>query len=86
LKPLALMGQSGPRAEMTEIAHFVSRQMESLAWDMEHGKGSAFLGPPGAGGGRAFEFDFSQETEVVYEKNGVVIRRPFPQFNLRRPG
>ena len=76
VKPLVLYGPSGPEPKYG-IAHFVRRQMESLAWDMDTRLGVL----PDAGAEvDVHEFDFSK-TGVVYEKNGVVIRS-FPAIHI----
>ena len=76
VKPLVLYGPSGPEPRYG-IAHFVNRQMESLAWDMDTRLG---LLPDAGAEVEVHEFDF-RETGVVYDANGVVIKS-FPAIHI----
>jgi len=75
-KPLVLYGPSGPEPKFG-LEHFVSHQLESLAWDLYTRQGG--LADSGAEV-EVHEFDHRQ-TGVVYESNGVVIRS-FPAIHV----
>lgn len=76
VKPLVLYGPSGPEPKYG-IAHFVNKQLESLAWDIDTRLG---LLPDAGADVDVHEFDYRQ-TGVVYDHNGVVIKS-FPAIHL----
>ena len=75
-KPLIIYGPSGPEAKYG-IEHFVRRQMESFAWDMDTRLG---ILPDAGAEVEVHEFDFKQ-TGMVYDRNGVVIKS-FPAIHI----
>jgi ribonuclease Z len=76
VKPLLLYGPSGPDPKYG-IKHFVRRQMDSLAWDVNTRLG---ILPDAGAEVEVHEFDFKQ-TDVVYDRNGVVIKS-FPAVHI----
>ncbi len=67
--PLHVYGGTGETPELGTKAA-VDNMMKALAWDI---KGRTGILPDAGGKVIAHEFDFKQENEVVYEKNGVSI-------------
>ncbi len=67
---LHVWGPSGQTAELG-TKHFVEKLKEAYKWDY-----TGRLGVIPSGGGQldVHEFDYRQENEIVYEKNGVTIR------------
>jgi ribonuclease Z len=68
--PLRVWGPSGLSPELG-TKHFVEKLKEAYKWDYTSRLGVI----PTAGGGlEVQEFDYRQENQIVYEKNGVAIR------------
>lgn len=68
--PLQVWGPSGQTPELG-TKHFVGKLKEAFRWDYV---GRMGVIPTAGGGLEVHEFDYRQENEVVYEKNGVTIR------------
>lgn len=75
-KPLVMYGPSGPEPKYG-MKHFVERQVESFAWDTDTRHG---LLPDAGAEVEVHEFDFAK-TQVIYDKNGVVIKS-FPAIHI----
>jgi ribonuclease Z len=75
-KPLVVYGPSGPEPRYG-TKHFVRCQMESFAWDTDTRLG---LLPDAGAEVEVHEFDYRQ-TDVVYNRNGVVIKS-FPAVHI----
>jgi ribonuclease Z len=67
--PLHVYGGSGSTPELGTAAA-VNYLMKALAWDI---KGRSGLLPDEGGKVIAHEFDYKQENQVVYQRNGVTI-------------
>ncbi|MHC5540202.1 hypothetical protein ACYOEI_18440, partial [Singulisphaera rosea] len=67
---LHVWGPSGQAAELG-TRHFVEKLKDAFRWDYQ-----GRLGVIPAGGGQldVHEFDYRQENEVVYQRNGVTVR------------
>lgn len=76
-KPLVIYGPSGETPDCG-IKHYISKQMESCAWDTATRYG---LLPDSGGDVEVHEFDFSK-TAVIYERNGVSIKS-FPAIHVK---
>lgn len=68
--PLHIWGPSGQAPDLG-TRHFVEKIKEAFRWDYQ---GRMGVIPTGGGGLEVHEFDYRQENEVVYQKNGVTIR------------
>ena len=75
-KPLEVYGPSGP-IEKYGMKHFVTKQMESYAWDTDTRVG---LLPAVGAEVNVNEFDFSK-VHVIYDKNGVKVTS-FPAVHI----
>jgi len=76
IKPLVIYGPSGPEPKYG-TRHFIERQMESFAWDMDTRLG---LLPDVGAEVEVHEFDY-RKVGTVYERNGVVINS-FPAVHI----
>ena len=69
-EPLHIYGPSGSEPRLGTAA-FAEGLKAAYAWDIEGRSGTL---PDRGGVLTAHEFDYRQENEVVYQKNGVTIR------------
>ena len=68
--PLNVYGPSGEKPELG-TAHAIKHMQEMVRWDVEGRNGRL---PPSGRKLIVHEFDYRAENEIVYNKNGVVIR------------
>ena len=68
--PLHVYGPSGPKPEWG-TAYAIEHLQKMLTWDLDGRNGRL---PPSGRKLVVHEFDYRAENEVIYEKNGVVIR------------